>query len=185
MAYKSGRGRWLERLPSSMPVFWELQILESQVCSDMPNKWEQNWHQYFNTILFSQHTYLTRIKFHFMLIFLTLTSVSYVHQNKICIFVMNQVVCYMYHKWFSCKAVRLLGQLLKVHSDWGFCKDQRILLQMDPKDVPICYDFALLFYEQKEQKKLIKYSLVIGSLLGNPLGSVESRMSFKNPLAHP
>ena len=39
---------------------------------------------------------------------------------------------------------------------------------MDPKDVPICYDFALLFYEQKEQKKLIKYSLVIGSLFGNP-----------------
>ena len=49
---------------------------------------------------------------------------------------------------------------------------------MDPKDVPICYDFALLFHE------LIKYSLVIGSLLGNPLGSVESRMSFKNPLAN-
>ena len=55
---------------------------------------------------------------------------------------------------------------------------------MDPKDVPICYDFALLFHEQKEQKKLIKYSPVIGYLLGNTLGSVESRMSFKNPLAN-
>ena len=55
---------------------------------------------------------------------------------------------------------------------------------MDPKDVPICYDFALLFHEQKKQKKLIKYSPVIGYLLGNPLGSVESRMSFKNPLAN-
>ena len=55
---------------------------------------------------------------------------------------------------------------------------------MDPKDVPICYDFALLFHKQKEQKKLIKYSPVIGYLLGNPLGSVESRMSFKNPLAN-
>ena len=43
---------------------------------------------------------------------------------------------------------------------------------MDPKDVPICYDFALLFHEQKEQKKLNKYSPVIGYLLGNPLGSV-------------
>ena len=47
---------------------------------------------------------------------------------------------------------------------------------MDPKDVPICYDFALLFLKQK---KLIKYSPVIGYLL-----SVESRMSFKNPLAN-
>ena len=36
---------------------------------------------------------------------------------------------------------------------------------MDPKDVPICYDFALLFHEQKKQKKLIKYSPVIGYLL--------------------
>ena len=40
---------------------------------------------------------------------------------------------------------------------------------MDPKDVPICYDFALLFHDQKEQNK---YSPVIGYLLGNPLGSV-------------
>ena len=59
--------------------------LESQVCSDMPNKWEQNWHRYCNTIFFSQHSCLTRIKFHFMFIFLTLTSASYVHQNKLCI----------------------------------------------------------------------------------------------------
>ena len=44
---------------------------------------------------------------------------------------------------------------------------------MDPKDEPICYDFALLFHEQKEQKKLIKYGLVIGYLLGNRLASVE------------
>ena len=35
---------------------------------------------------------------------------------------------------------------------------------MDPKDVPICYDFALLFLQQKKQKKLNKYSLVIGYL---------------------
>ena len=49
---------------------------------------------------------------------------------------------------------------------------------MDQKDVPICSDFALLFYEQK---KLVKYGSVIGYLLGNP---VESRLSFKNPLAH-
>ena len=55
---------------------------------------------------------------------------------------------------------------------------------MDPKDVPICYDFALLFIKQKKQKKLIKYSSVIGYLLGNPLGPVESRRSFKNPLAN-
>ena len=48
---------------------------------------------------------------------------------------------------------------------------------MDPKDVPICYDYALLFLKQK---KLVKYSPVIGYLLGNPLGSVRSRMSFKN-----
>ena len=73
---------------------------------------------------------------------------------------------------------------LKLHSDWGFCKAQKILLRIDPKDVPICYYFALLFHEQKEQKKLIKYSPVIGYLLGNTLGSVESRMSFKNPLAN-
>ena len=38
---------------------------------------------------------------------------------------------------------------------------------MNPKDAPICYDFALLFHEPKEQKKLIKYSPVIGYLLGN------------------
>ena len=56
---------------------------------------------------------------------------------------------------------------------------------MDPKDVPICYDFALLFHEQKEQKKLIKYCSLIGSLLGNHLGSVESRLSFIiNPLLY-
>ena len=47
-----------------------------------------------------------------------------------------------------------------------------MLLQMDPKDVPICNDFALLFIEQKKQKKLIKYCSVIGYLLGNPLGPV-------------
>ena len=41
---------------------------------------------------------------------------------------------------------------------------------MDPKDVPICSDFALLFYEQKKQRKLVKYCSVIGYLLGNPLG---------------
>ena len=58
------------------------------------------------------------------------------------------------------------------------------LLPGRAKDVPIRYDFALLFHEQKEQKKLIKYSPVIGYLLVNPLGSVESRMSFKNPLAN-
>ena len=52
---------------------------------------------------------------------------------------------------------------------------------MDQKDVPICSDFALLFYEQKKQRKLVKYGSVIGYLLGNP---VESRLSFKNPLAH-
>ena len=33
-------------------------------------------------------------------------------------------------------------------------------------DVPNCYDFALLFREQPEQKKFIKYSSVIGCLLG-------------------
>ena len=44
---------------------------------------------------------------------------------------------------------------------------------MDPMDVPICYDFALLFLKQKTQKKLIKYSHVIGYLLGNPLESRE------------
>ena len=55
---------------------------------------------------------------------------------------------------------------------------------MDPKDVPICYDFALLFHEQKEQNKLIKYWSVSGYRLGNPLGSVESRFRFKNPLAN-
>ena len=38
---------------------------------------------------------------------------------------------------------------------------------MNPKDAPMCYDFALLFDEPKEQKKLIKYSSVIGYLLGN------------------
>ena len=42
---------------------------------------------------------------------------------------------------------------------------------MDPKDVPICSDFALLFYEQKKQRKLVKYCSVIGYLLGNPLGT--------------
>ena len=47
--------------------------------------------------------------------------------------------------------------------------------------MPICYDFALLFHEQKEQKKLIKYL----NLLGNHLGSVESRLSFIiNPLLY-
>ena len=58
--------------------------LESQVCSDMPNEWEQNRHRYFNAIFVSQNSCLTRIKFHFMFIFLTLTSASYVHQNKLC-----------------------------------------------------------------------------------------------------
>ena len=33
------------------------------------------------------------------------------------IFVMHQVACYVYHKWFSCKAVRLLGQLLTILRD--------------------------------------------------------------------
>ena len=46
-------------------------------------------------------------------------------------------------------------------------KVQRILLQMDPKDAPIWYNFALLFLTQKRQKKLIKYSPVIGYLLRN------------------
>ena len=56
---------------------------------------------------------------------------------------------------------------------------------MNPNDVPICYDFALLFHEQKEQKKLIKYCSLIGYLLGNHLGSVESRLSFIiNPLLY-
>ena len=40
---------------------------------------------------------------------------------------------------------------------------------MDPKVVPICYEFILSFHEQKEQKKLIKYSSVIGYLLGKHL----------------
>ena len=51
---------------------------------------------------------------------------------------------------------------------------------MDPKDVRICYDFALLFHEQKEKKKIIKYIPGIGYLLG----SVESGLSFKNLLAN-
>ena len=55
---------------------------------------------------------------------------------------------------------------------------------MDPKDVPICYGFALMFHEQKEHKKLIKYCSVIGYRLGNLLGAVESRLGFKNPLAN-
>ena len=33
-----------------------------------------------------------------------------------------------------------------------FAKDQRIVQRMDPKDVPICYEFALLFHKQKEEK---------------------------------
>ena len=36
---------------------------------------------------------------------------------------------------------------------------------MDPKDVPICYDLALLFLKQKKQKKLIKYSPVIALIV--------------------
>ena len=65
---------------------WVLRIadLESQVCSNKPNEWEQNWHWYFNAIIFSQQSYLTRINFHFMFIFLNLTSASYAHQNKLC-----------------------------------------------------------------------------------------------------
>ena len=55
---------------------------------------------------------------------------------------------------------------------------------MDPKDVPIRYGFALLFHEQKEHKKLIKYCSVIGYRLGNLLGSVESRLGKKNHLAN-
>ena len=55
---------------------------------------------------------------------------------------------------------------------------------MDPKDVPIRYGFALLFHEQKEHKKLIKYYSVIGYRLGNLLGSVESRLGLKNHLAN-
>ena len=53
---------------------------------------------------------------------------------------------------------------------------------MDPKDVPICYYFARLSINKKEQKKLINYGSVIGYLLKNPLRSVESRSSFKNHL---
>ena len=56
---------------------------------------------------------------------------------------------------------------------------------MDPKDVHICYDFVLLFREQKKQKKqknLLTYCSVIGYPLENSLGSVDSRLSFKNPL---
>ena len=59
--------------------------------------------------------------------------------------------------------------------------DLRILLQVYPKDVPVCYDFALLFHEQK---KLDKYCSVIGYLLGNHLRSTESVLSFKNPSAN-
>ena len=51
---------------------------ESKVCSDMPNR-------IFQHNVFSQHLCPTRIKFHFMFIFLTLTSASYIHQNKISI----------------------------------------------------------------------------------------------------
>ena len=53
---------------------------------------------------------------------------------------------------------------------------------MDPKDVHICYDFVQLFLEQKKQKNSITYCSVIGYLLENSLGSVESRLSSKNPL---
>ena len=33
--------------------------------------------------------------------------------------------------------------------------------EMEQKDVPMCYDFAPLFHEQKEQKTLINYWLAI------------------------
>ena len=50
---------------------------------------------------------------------------------------------------------------------------------MNPKDAPICCDFALLVHEPKEQKKLIKYSSVIGLSVRESVGS---RLSYKNPL---
>ena len=79
---------------------------------------------------------------------------------------------------------------------------QNPLLQVDPKDVPICSDFALLFHEQKKEKKLCNCYLllaicycylsllsvidcsVIGYLLGNLQRSEESRLSSKYPLAN-
>ena len=74
-----------------------------------------------------------------------------------------------------------------MHSERKFCKIQRILLQMDPKAVSIYYDFVLLPHKQKEQNKLIRLNTAIWLsiyLLRNPLGSVESWLSFKNPLAN-
>ena len=63
--------------------------LETQVCPDMPNKCEQNWYRYCNTIFFSQHSCLKMIIIsYYMFIPITLTSSSYVHQNKLCIFLL-------------------------------------------------------------------------------------------------
>ena len=55
------------------------------------------------------------------------------------------------------------------------CKVQRLLQQIDPRDLPICCDFGLLFFEQWERKKLDKYRKLIGYLLGPTDISVGSR----------
>ena len=55
------------------------------------------------------------------------------------------------------------------------CKVQRLLQQIDPRDLPICCDFGLTFFEQWEPKKLDKYRKLIGYLLGPTDISVGSR----------
>ena len=77
-----------------------------------------------------------------------------------------------------------IGNSLGCIQTEDFAKSKGFCYRLDSKDVPICYDFALMFLKQNKQKKLIKYSPVMGYLLGNPLGSVERRMSFENPLAN-
>ena len=50
---------------------------------------------------------------------------------------------------------------------------------MNPKDAPICYDFALLFHEPKEQKKTHQKQLCDWLSVRESVGS---KLSFKNPL---
>ena len=49
---------------------------------------------------------------------------------------------------------------MRVLSRWGFCKSQKISLQIQSKNVPISSGFAL--FVQKKQNKFIKYGSVIG-----------------------
>ena len=68
-------------------------------------------------------------------------------------------------------------QLSSLPGRWVICMC-RLLQQIDPRDLPICCDFGLLFFEQWEQKKLDKYRKLISYLLGPTDISVGSRADY-------